>query len=202
MFIVKELKNINLDDLNINLSYMGIDKLFIFVVNNDIGYGDICRIESKKNPNVIYYEMNSTNFINFLNSNENNRNFLDYNKHSIFIVRNSKFKSIKNLFSKIHNCNVNMGRGGSQKSHGLSTLDLRLTSYLMAMFDFDFKLISYLNTFNSMTKDRYLSYLDSTSFKQVSLDKEYRPIVINKMPSYCNNKDLGRYFSECTEIKG
>jgi hypothetical protein len=157
MFIVRESNSINLNDLNKALGCMGVDKLFIFVINNGIDSDVFCRIESKENPNVIYYEMNSVNFINFLNSNENNRNFLDYNKHSVFIIRNSNFICIKNLFSRIHNCNVNIGRGGSQMSHGLSPLDLRLTSYIMAMFNFDFKLISYLNTFNSMTKDRYLS---------------------------------------------
>jgi hypothetical protein len=67
----------------------------------------------------------------------------------------------------------------------------------MAMFNFDFKLISYLNTFNSMTKDRYLSWIDKISFKRVSLNKEYKPIVIKKMPKYCNNEDLGQYNLEC-----
>lgn len=197
MFIVRESNNINLNDLNKRLNFMGIDKLFIFVINNDIDSDKICRIVTKDNPNVIYYEMNSVNFINFLNSNENNRNFLDYNKHSIFIIRNSNFISIKNLFSRIHNCNVNMGRGGSQMSHGLSPLDLRLSSYIMAMFNFDFKLISCLNTFNSMPKDRYLSWMDRTSFKRVNLYKEYKPVVINKMPNNCNSEDLGQYNLEC-----
>jgi hypothetical protein len=46
------------------------------------------------------------------------------------------------------------------KAHALSPLDLRLSSYLMAMFNFDYKLISSLNSFNLMSKDRYLSYMD------------------------------------------
>lgn len=135
MFI-KESNNINLNHLNTNLSCMGIDKFFLFVINNDIDFDKICRIVSKDNPNVIYYEMNSVNFIKFLNSNKNNREFLDY-KHSIYVIRNSNFICIKKLFSIINNCNVNMGKGGSQKSHGLSPLDLRLSSYIMAMFNFD-----------------------------------------------------------------
>ena len=39
--------------------------------------------------------------------------------------------------------------------------------------------------------------MDRTSFKRVSLYKEYKPIVINKMPNYCNNEDLGQYNLEC-----
>jgi hypothetical protein len=42
----------------------------------------------------------------------------------------------------------------------------------MAMFNFDYKLISSINTFNFMDKDRYLSWKDRTSFKKVSLSKE------------------------------
>jgi hypothetical protein len=160
MFIVKESNNISLDDLNKALGSMGIDKLFIYIVNDDIPSEKIGCIESKDNPNVIYYEMNSVNFINFLNSDVKIRSFQDYNKHSIYIIRNSNFIGIKNLFSKIHNCNVNIGRGASQMSHGLSPLDLRLTSYIMAMFNFDYKLISSINTFNFMDKDIYLERIE------------------------------------------
>jgi hypothetical protein len=67
---------------------------------------------------------------------------------------------IKNLFAKINNKDVNVGRGGSQKANALSPLDFRLSYYLMAMFNFDYKLISSLNSFNLMSKDRYLSYMD------------------------------------------
>jgi len=198
MFITRESYDIYLDDLNTRLNIMGIDKLLIFVINNAIDSDKIGYIVSKENPNVIYYEMNTENFINsYLNNNENYRNFLDYSKHSMFIIKNSDFISVKNIFSKIDNCNVNMGRGGSQKAHGFSPLDLRLSSYIMAMFNFDFKLISYLNTFNFMEKERFLSWKDKINFRSVSLYKEYKPIIINKMPNYCNNEDLGQYNLEC-----
>ena len=77
-----------------------------------------------------------------------------FNKKSI--LRNGNFLDIKNLFDAVNNCQVNLGRGGSQKSHLLSPLDFILSAYLMAMFNFDYKLISSLNTFN-LSKERYLS---------------------------------------------
>lgn len=46
-----------------------------------------------------------------------------------------------------------------------------------------------------MTKERYLSWMDRTSFKKLNLYKEYKSIVIDKMPNYCNNNDLGQYYS-------
>ena len=40
----------------------------------------------------------------------------------------------------------------------VSSLDLRLSCYLMAMFKYDIYLLSYLNTFNIIPKFRYLPY--------------------------------------------
>jgi hypothetical protein len=84
---------------------------------------------------------------------------------------------IKNLFARIQNRNVNVGRGGSQKAHALSPLDFRLSSYLMAMFKFDYKFISSLNSFNVMSKDRYLSYMDKprpNKFVRINLDNNLK----------------------------
>jgi hypothetical protein len=86
---------------------------------------------------------------------------------------------IKNLFAKIQNRNVNVGRGGSQKAHALSPLDFRLSTYLMAMFKFDYNLISSLNSFNFMSKDRYLSYMDKpklNKFVSINLDKDFKQL--------------------------
>ena len=102
---------------------------------------------------------------------------MDYYKNSLFIVRGGNFIDIKNLFAVIENQTVNVGRGGSQKAHGLSPLDFRLSSYLMAMFNFNYKLISSLNSFNVMTKDRYLSYMDKhkpNKFVSINLDNNYK----------------------------
>jgi hypothetical protein len=63
---------------------------------------------------------------------------------------------MKSLITKIEDCEVHLGRGSSQKSHILSPLEIRLTSYLMAMLDFDYPRIFKLNMFNFLTKNRYL----------------------------------------------
>jgi hypothetical protein len=100
--------------------------------------------------------MNSQNFMVFLNG-ENN-DFYKYNKESLYILKGGNFLDMKNLFSIVNRDQTNIGRGSSQKSHALSPLELRLTSYLMAMVKFNFDLISKLNLFDDMGKDRYLSY--------------------------------------------
>lgn len=52
---------------------------------------------------------------------------------------------------------MDLGRGGSQKSHIISPLDIRLSAYLMALYNFNYKttFIS-INTINILPKDRYL----------------------------------------------
>lgn len=195
MVIIGEFKNISLDGLSETLVNMGINKLNIFVIDYEAPLNTINTSRSDKGSEVVYSEFHPSNFVDTLNLNE--YNFFDYNKDTIYILRGGNFLNIKNLFKRISNKNVNVGRGGSQKSHVLSPLDFRLSSYLMAMFNFDYKLISSLNTFNYMDKDRYLSWKDSsiklssTTFKPDNI--EFKSIKLNSWPLYCKNKDLGKY---------
>jgi hypothetical protein len=76
----------------------------------------------------------------------------------MYILRGGNFLDMKNIFSMVNGNQTNLGRGGSQKAHMLSPLDFRLSYYLMAMFKFNINLISYLNTFDEIGKDRYLSW--------------------------------------------
>ena len=170
MVIIKEQKDINLNDLSLILGSMGIENLNIFSIhaNTDI---KTTVVFSNKHSNVKYTEIYKDSFVELLNFKK--FNFMDYYKNSLFIVRGGNFIDIKNLFAVIENQTVNIGRGGSQKAHALSPLDFRLSSYLMAMFNFDYNLISSLNSFNIMTKDRYLTYMDKSrpiKFVRVNLD--------------------------------
>ena len=162
--IIKESKNINLDDISKVLSFMKIEKLNIFSINNKCLLNKVNAIFSENGYRVIYTEIKPENFIEFLNC--PNTNFLDYNRNSLYIYRNITFLDIKNIFTTINNCCFNVGRGGSQKQHMISPLDLRLSSYLLAMFNFDYKLITYLNTFDYIDINRYISWKDrSNKFK-------------------------------------
>jgi hypothetical protein len=111
------------------------------------------------------------------------------------------------MLTKINDCYVNLGRGGGQKAHIISPLDFRLSCYLIAMFNFNYKLVNCLNTFNDLNKDRYLPYIErplirflDTSTQNNITSKKYRSITIGKMPLYCKNKNLGQYSLECKEV--
>jgi hypothetical protein len=154
MIVINELKYVNLDNFIEMLTGIGINQLSIFSINNE--FDDSLRLlTNSKNSNIQYIEVNHKSFNKFINSDY--ANFFDYNKDSLYIVRGGNYIDIKNLFAAINNCQFNLGRGGSQKAHMLSPLDFRLSCYMMAMFNLDYKLISSLNTFNYIGKDRYLS---------------------------------------------
>ena len=156
MIIVRKLKHVNLDDLSRVLKVVKVEKLNIFSINNS-NLNTLNIIVTDKGSKVKYIDMKSEEFVKLLNT---EAKFIEYNKDSLYIIRDGNFLDIKNLFATINNCKVNLGRGGSQKSHILSPLDLRLSYYIMAMFNFNYKLVSYLNTFNEVPKNRYLSYKD------------------------------------------
>lgn len=153
MIVFKETISIILEDISCNLKAMQIANLHIFSINNkwDASFG----LPIKGPSTVNYMEMGMENFTSYLNT---PAKFEQYNKDSIYIIKNASYIDVKKLITKIEDKDVSIGRGGGQKAHILSPLDLRLSSYLMAMFDFNYEYISQLNTFNILPKSRYLTY--------------------------------------------
>jgi hypothetical protein len=167
MLVINELSYINLNELSKILAAMHIKELNIFSIDDNLLEAKVVR---RDNGSLISYtEITREQFITILNS---NALFSDYNRFSLYILRDAGFLDIKNLFAKVNGHEMNLGRGGGQKAHVLSPLDFRLSSYVMAMFNFNYGLISKLNAFNGLDKDRYLSYLDKTPR---SNDKYYKP---------------------------
>lgn len=187
IFIIKEAKTVNLEGLSLMLGAMDINNLRIYSIHSRIT-DTINTIHTDKGANIIYVEIYYEHFISFINGEPK---FLEYNKNTLYILRDGNFMDMKNIFSHIEGYPVNLGRGGSQKSHLLSNLDFRLSTYIMAMFS-NYNLIASLNAFDEVSKDRYLSYRNKYS-------KSYKVIRINQMPRYCENKSLGEYSLECSE---
>ena len=156
MVVIKENTNINLLDLSKMLDVIQIDKLHIYSVNRSDVYDGINIVRIKEPSSVDYIEIGIENFSKHLNNPE--VNFLDYNKNALYILRNGSYIDVKKILTKISGYDVKVGRGGGQKSHMVSPLDLRLSCYLMALYNLDYKLVSELNAFNAIGKDRYLLY--------------------------------------------
>lgn len=201
IIVINQLKYVKLDEFSKVLGAFGIGKLNIVSIDNEYKSNVINTITSYDNSKFIYTAVNLNWFMEFINTDDN---FLEYNKNTLYILRNGNVLDIKNIFAFINGNKFNIGRGGSQKSHILSPLDLRLSSYMMAMFNGDYKMLSSLNTFNNLSKDRYLSYTNNyfKPSKHITISNEwfnsFKPINISKMPLYPT--DLGRYYLECSDI--
>jgi len=113
MIIIKELKYVDLDSFTKLLGVMKIEELNIFSVNSK--FNDKIRlITNNINPGIKYIEINWKSFVLFIN--HENTNFLNYNKDSLYIVRGGNYIDIKNLFAKVNNEEVNLGRWRKPKS--------------------------------------------------------------------------------------
>lgn len=86
------------------------------------------------------------------------------NKECLYILRDTNYIQAKYILKYIYNLNINISRGNLEKSHVLSPLDLRLSNYLLAMFNLDYKLVSNLNVFNTLSKFRYLSNIPKVKY--------------------------------------
>jgi len=132
---------------------MKIYELNIFSIEE----GDnINKLKVNTPSNIQYMQLGVNGFKEILNHPD--LSFSKYNRKSLYVLRNGNYIDIKNIITKINGYDVKIGRGGGQKSHLINPLDVRLTSYLMAMCNFDYELITYLNSFNKLGKNRYLLY--------------------------------------------
>ena len=118
-----------------------------------------CRVtEVEDSSNVKYVEMGIKYFMeNYLDN--PNIDFWKYNKNSLYILRGGDYYDVKEMFTMIHDTKVRIVRGSSQKSHMVSPIDFRLSSYLLILCNMNFKKFNTENSFNMVSKNRYLPSL-------------------------------------------
>jgi hypothetical protein len=118
-----------------------------------------CRVtEVEESSNVKYVEMGIKYFMeNYLDN--PNIDFWKYNKNSLYILRGGDYYDVKEMFTMIHDTKVRIVRGSSQKSHMVSPIDFRLSSYLLILCNMNFKKFNTENSFNMVSKNRYLPSL-------------------------------------------
>lgn len=139
-----------------NLSnLMNMDSLYIFSISLDDNSD--CRIlEVEESSKVKYVEIGLKYFMENFLDNPHNGDFWKYNKNALYILRNGDYSDVKEVFTIIQNTKVRIVRGSSQKSHMISPIDFRLSSYMLLLCNMDFKRFNIENSFNIISKDRYL----------------------------------------------
>lgn len=159
VFILKSEIFLNCSSIGSNLFNMNINKgISIFSIHKTKGEGEVIVYNEITNTSpVLYKEININDFILYLDNKDND--FILNNRSNLYILRNSNFRDLKKMITKIEGYNVEVVRGSNQKAHLLSTLDLRLTAYMLAFFDLDFNKLNFFNGFNVIEKERYLPYM-------------------------------------------
>jgi hypothetical protein len=138
--------------INNLVNSLNMDSLYIFsLIKSDTFEYKI----NDENTNVKYTEVGSKYFKRNLKHNDN-VDFWEYNKNSLYILRNGDFSDIRRMFKRINNTKVQLVRGSSQKSHMVSPIDFRLSLYLTILCNMDFKYFRTNNSFNKIDKKRYL----------------------------------------------
>jgi len=154
IFITQETLEINLQDLSNMLYAIGISKLYLFIIDK---LSDPNIFVIKEPSRIELLQINSNRFIQLLSNVD--RDFTEYNKNSLYILKDGSYIDIKNMIKNINGFNVNIGRcSGSQKSHIVSPLELRFNNYLLAIHNLNSPYMSLHNAFNYLDKSRYLLY--------------------------------------------
>lgn len=191
LVVVREFQTVNMLELSKHLAFMEIEIMNIISIDKFNIVKTPSMISSCDTTCVVrYIEIGYDFFIENINNPDSQ--FSEYYKDTLYILRDGNYLGVKKLFGRINGIEVNFGKGTTQKSHVLSPIDFRLSFYLMAMLNFNYKYFSYLNTFNDIPKDRYLSYLDNsirykTSVNNNSLDKI--PLNKRKFSTFKNRRE-------------
>lgn len=136
---------------------MGIEQLDIISINlSSKVEEDIFNIR-ESSPRVTFTEIGVIPFIELIANNTIDF-FWNWNKTTLYILRDGTYRDMKYILSQAGEHGMNLGRGGSQLSHVVSPLELRLNSYLMAMTHFKYPYLAEQNLFNDLPKNKYLPF--------------------------------------------
>src|SRR5256885_15344986 len=108
IFITRENQEVDLFEVAKLLDLMNIEKLNIIVIYPNDTLEKINYIKIKEPSVVKYLEVNANYFISHLNN--PSYNFLEYNKHTLYIIKEGRYMDIKNIFTKINGFDTNIGR--------------------------------------------------------------------------------------------
>lgn len=154
MVSVNSTMKISMSNIAMYSNSLNIDILYIFsIVINETYENEY--VELKEPCNIVYIRVGLRFFLeNYLENPD--MNFWENNKNTLYILRNGNYSDIQKMFTIIQNTKTQIVKGNSQKSHILSPIDFRLSSYMLILCNMNYKKFNYNNSFNIVTKDKYL----------------------------------------------
>lgn len=152
MVIPNNIINSNLVQISILLEVMQLDKLYIYsiILDEQFEY-TVTEVEQVK-----YIEVGFKFFMKNFLENPENVNFWEYNKDTLYIIRNGNYSDIGKIFINIQENKFRIAKGSSQKAHMVSPMDFRLSCYLLILCNMNYKKFYSENSFNRINKERYI----------------------------------------------
>jgi hypothetical protein len=157
IFFFKENYHINIFELANLLAVLNLRRLNILKIRDNDENKCIYNFLLNEPCKINYLDLNLDAFLKLLAfPSEGPSNFLKYNKHSVYILKNMNFSDLKRVLTNVEGCNVDIVKGLSQKTHILSSMECRLSLYITAILNCNYSKIASLNAFNVLSKTRYI----------------------------------------------
>lgn len=177
MFSFKRQESINLANLARKFGYFSLSEMNIVSINPKINTDLICvNGETSEHEStgctLSYVEIGRKNFLDRIRL-IGAESFFTFNINTLFILRNGNYLDILKLFSNIEGLPAEIFKGGGQKSHVLSSLEIKLSMYILALSDFNYSKVYYNNAYGNLDKLKYLPNSSHSKKKVNSLNISY-----------------------------
>lgn len=115
-------------------------------------------------------------------------NFSVINKHCLYICHQMSWSGVIRKFKR--DIDVTISGGSNVKRHLLSPLDVRLSSYLIAIFNLNCLEVINHNNFNALDKNIYLPYADMSNKSKIIVTKKGVKTIIPIDDNTCTDVSL------------
>jgi len=171
---------ISYNDLITNIRILNLKRIAIYYIlkQEQEQIDEQCEFFNNEILEVCYISYND--FTNIISSPDFNFDF--NNKCCLFIFHGVSWSEIVMKFKQ--DIDVTVSGGSNVKRHLLSTLQTRLTSYMIVLFNLNCLEVFSHNRFNTLDKSKYLPYFDFSNKSKISLTMEgiktTIPLNVNK----------------------
>ena len=167
LYVTKQEFSIKITDISSQLYLLKIKKLRIITISkydDDVYFDKIENIESIK--------FNLSSFRTFIGKD----NINDYLYNTLFIAEDIAWSLIVACMKQSTKA-ISISGGSNNKRHLNSKLDIRLISYMLAIFGLEMHTLNALNEFDIVDKNRILPFVDYSNRKEIRVTHSNSPSV-------------------------
>ena len=166
LYVTKQEFAIKITDISSQLYLLKIKKLRIITISK---YDDVY---FDKTENIESMKFNLSSFRTFIGKD----NINDYLYNTLFIAEDIAWSLIVACMKESTKA-ISISGGSNNKRHLNSKLDIRLISYMLAIFGLEMHTLNALNEFDIVDKNRILPFVDYSNRKEIRITHSNSPSV-------------------------